>query len=149
MRALLEPDAVSQRSHLAEHALRPTRHRALHQPHGGRGGVKNCILEILVIGANFGDLILVCVWTSNFAFWVDCVTSYWDQFWQNLKNRIDAKLKVMIIHREKFWFGSIFIQFGQFLNFVILGFKDFKFWILGSRISNFEISPILSISAKF
>ena len=26
----------------------------------------------------------------------------WDQFWQNLKNGIDAKLKFMIIHREKF-----------------------------------------------
>ena len=52
----------------------------------------------------------------------------------------------MINHR-----GGILI-FGQILSKMkILDFrvKDLKFWILGFRNSNFEISPILSISAKF
>ena len=52
----------------------------------------------------------------------------------------------MINHR-----GGILI-FGQILSkSKILDFrvKDLKFWILGLRISNFEISQILSISAKF
>ena len=103
-------------------------------------------LKILVMRANFGDFgILV----STSKFWkkfVTRVTPYWDKFFKILTFEFWWNRKVMINHR-----GGILI-FCQILSKMkILDFrvKDFKFWILGLRISNFEISPILSISAKF
>ena len=108
--------------------------------------VLRIFFKILVMRANFGDFgILV----STSKFWkkfVTCVTPYWDKFWKVLTFEFWWNRKVMINHR-----GGILI-FGQILSKLkILDFrvKDFKFWILGLRISNFEISPILSISVKF
>ena len=63
---------------------------------------------------NFGDL------SQFWRFWcygqyqildfgvLICIRSCWDRFWEKLKSGIDAKLKVMVTHREKFWFWSIF-----------------------------------------
>ena len=107
---------------------------------------KNFLLKILVMRANFGDFGILI---STSKFWknlVRIVTPYWDQFWKILIFEFWWNRKVMINHR-----GGILI-FCQILSKMkILDFrvKDLKFWILGLRISNFEISPILSISAKF
>ena len=99
-----------------------------------RPGLKEFFYKILAIWANFGDFgvyglqILdfgVCVW----------IRPCWNRFWENLKNGIDAPPIESYDNPPR----EILILVNFLSNFLILGL----------RISNFGLSPNLSISLIF
>ena len=107
----------------------------------GCGDVLRIFFKILVIWANFGDLVILISTSKFWKKFVTLVTSYWGKFFKIQTFEFWWNHKVMINHR-----GGILI-FGQILSKLkILDFRvkdlkfcDFvKFLILGLRISNFR-----------